>query len=143
MVSEAYPTTERLIHEYLDEFGENFLKEVRRIWKEDRKVDPFLILVPETFARTDDNFAVMNAVTVELKEIAREDWKRTLKEGMDRIGGYAFLLLDVQSDRLRILVESPLGATTWTVPIKQQGEVRVLKTAEKERGKGMDVLIPG
>jgi hypothetical protein len=59
-------------------------------------------------------------------------WPNELKRIVKVYGAYALLLVEQHVQEVVVILESPHGTVSWHVPIRNQGNVRVLDDAEEK-----------
>ena len=93
-------------------------------WKENRRIEPTLLLWPLHDVVTTSG-ATASLVTVELPE-DRALRKAKIIEAARACDAYGLLLTEQLEDSVRMIFESEQGTRTWRFPIKPHGDISIL-----------------
>lgn len=120
-----YYTSERVIWDNLKKYAEAGVKSLYEQWKTKGSIDPFAVTWPGTTIFDLGGLPVTGPCTIELKR-AIGSWSVTLRRLVEITDAYALLLVEQKDNDLQVILESHHGTRSWTIPIRQSGDVRVL-----------------
>lgn len=111
-----------LIHQDLAEEVSWGLTALYEIWKEEGKIDPFLIVWPsETLLINGEE--VEDGVAFDVPNEGRDAF---IIAAVEKTKAWALMLCEQRDQAVVVIFESPLGAKSWVIPIVQIGGTRSL-----------------
>lgn len=125
-MNKDYYSSERFIHDDLCGQAEKVMSTVYSIWKRNKKIDPFLLTWPSEPLTGSDGASIEGCCRLELKNIPKDQVRDTLIKALQLTKAYAALLVEERGKNLIAILESKHGTKSWTIPIQQRGDIRVL-----------------
>lgn len=92
-------------------------------WREHMRVRPFVVCWPGKSLKAqgvDDK-----TVAFDLPE-GRDRWPKLLKEIATKTKARGLLVVEQQPQAIVVILETSVGTTSWHIPIKDHGDIRVL-----------------
>ena len=120
-----YYTSERVIWDNLKTLAEAGVKDIHRQWKVKRSIEPFAIVWPAQPILDSQGITVKGACSIDLPRDTAA-WSETLRQLVHMTEAYALLLVEQRDTDIQVILESHHGTRSWTIPIRQSGDVRVL-----------------
>ena len=125
MVEEDYYKSERFIHDELLKVAARGVAGIYEVWKDDGKINSFVIGWPAEKLLDDDGVPLEDACVKELPD-DRTSWSRELTEFASRTKAYALMLAERKDGKILVIFESHHGTRSWTIPIYRSGDRDVL-----------------
>lgn len=117
--------SERFIHDELLRRAKTGLPTIVTSWRQNGKIEPFLISWPAEHLEADDGKIITEAVLCTLPD-DRAEWRGRIQQLIGRTNPFALLLGEQRLEEVVAIFESPHGTMSWHWPIKNQGGVKVL-----------------
>lgn len=117
----------RVLWEKIVAQGELVVASVRKLWRAERRIDRVLFSWPREPIEDDKGRWISALVTYQPPE--SQPNRTAARDMVKRTRACAVLLVEQREKDVRILLESPHGSRCWTLPIRWQGDVRVLTKA--------------
>jgi len=127
-----YIASEQFIHDHLVDRGEQYVKKLYGVWREQRCIHPLLLSWPAERVQADNGKIITHLVLMDLSSIPQGSWSRVIKEFIVRTKAYAICLTEQQHDVVSVQLESVKGTRVWRLPIERHGDVLVLGKASSE-----------
>lgn len=124
-MSLEYYTSERFIHDDIVEQAKAGLDVLRDVWREERKITPFLLIWPSEHLATDNGTLITHLVHMDLPEDDGQ-WPDLLRQAVRLTKAYGLLLGEQREGEIRVIVETPHGSVCWTIPTERHGDLDTL-----------------
>ena len=125
MQNREYYTSERFIWDNLKTKASRGIPSLYEAWKAGGKIQPFLIAWPSEPVLDDAGVPTEKEFLLELPD-NRSSWSKAMRAFSSRTKSYALLLTEQMEKELRVTLESHHGTRSWSIPILQSGDVRML-----------------
>lgn len=116
---------ERALHDALIVLNEANLESIVSSWRENGRIQPFMVSWPEEPVPAVDGTIITDVVMLELPADP-EVRKKEVRTLVERTKPCALLMCEQYKDKVLVVFESPLGTKSWTYPIKDHGGTLVL-----------------
>lgn len=113
-----------LIHQDLAQEVLGSLDVLYDIFRRDGGVDPCMIVWPYETVNFEGE-QVNDAIPIQLPE-DRAGWPGIIAEAAKRTSAWAVALYEQRPDAIVVIFESPIGTSSWHIPIEDHGDVRAL-----------------
>lgn len=120
-----YIASERFIHDDLLHKAQSAVNQLYVIWKKEGRIEPSLLTWPAETISSDKGEPIDSVCCLQLPE-PPEERTPAIRLMVERTKAYGILLVEQVGDRVRALLETPLGTRCWTIPILQSGDVKTL-----------------
>lgn len=128
MKSLQYYTSEKFIWDSLIEQSEKGLAALYNRWKEHKKINDFAIFWPSEPVKAEDGSVVKAPVALMFENNKKADRRSAMLETIGLTKAYALLLVEQQANEIKVILESRHGTKSWTIPITQSGDIKILGT---------------
>lgn len=109
-------------------------------WRHKQGIEPVILLWPNTSVRTDDG-TDFSGVLFDTLPSTPENRKGAIQSKVARCDAFAVLAVEELDNAVRLLFESRCGTRSWRLPIKRQGDLKVLGQPEhRDNAEAIGVL---
>lgn len=125
-----YITSERLIHDSIVAFVDDFALQLRQLAQRGEALKPLLLFWVDGEVRGDDGSFITDKVVMELEDT--KDVEEHMRQGAKKIGAYALLFFRPDAGELRLELETPHGAETWVMEKQRRGDTYLICPPERK-----------
>ena len=139
-VDQEYNHGSRFIHEELLRRCETLADRVIKLFRNDKRIYPHLLIWPSDTVRATDDTQFSGVIFTELSEDPALR-KEEVKNAILRTAAFAALVTEQLETDIRMIFESGHGTRTWRLPIKNHGDIQILgRAVQHDNAESIGVL---
>lgn len=121
-----YLASEKFIHDDLVAKAQAAVNHLYVIWKNEGKIEPSLLTWPAEAVVSESGEKIDGVCCMSLPMPAA-DRTSAIRLMVEKTKAYGlFLVEQVEKNKIRALLETPLGTRCWNIPIMRSGDVDIL-----------------
>lgn len=125
-----YYTSEKFIHDDLCGQAQGGVSNLYKVWKKDKRIDPFLVAWPSNPIQAKDGTPIEGPCLLELGDVNKDEWQPLILDAIQKTAAFAILLTEQKAEAIQVILESGHGTRCWTLPIVRSGDAYVLGSAQ-------------